>query len=250
MSDVSVTGALHSAVVVQALKSTVGENVAVFIDGKNQRVRRVYGENQICAGGLPPRDNSATRQREFYQTEKRAYLQLQSLNSPYVARNVVFDDNSQAMTMPYLGPDLFVRAQQEGWQPHARHLRQLVEMYHEYRLVKFFKFNSGRPNLYLDEKQDRLIAADFKWCTPRDLYCLTHELHMIHRDLSALDPQMPRMLQVTFSDFPADILQVAYTWLEENPLQNRHSEPEGLRRVYNLRVYLQDRFGVKILRDT
>lgn len=229
------------------IRPPIGENAAVYFDEIRKTIKRVYGTGFLTVGGLPPVDNDSTSLFELYSREKQAYSVLHGIQSAYIARKTHFDDRSQTMTMPYLGPDLLIRSVQQGWKPTPSHLEQIVEMYAEYRQVGFFKLNTSRPNLYLDESNNKLVAADFKWFKPRNLYQLTHELHMLHRDTLVLSPDLPRMLQPTFDDFSTDIVEKSYQWLEKNPLKDRFDFQNGKLQAIALRQFLEEHFSIKIL---
>lgn len=187
-----------------------GGEASIAINLQKQLVRKRFALNAITSSGHPPRHTSEEDLSRYYHREKACLQKLNQLGSEHAPRLVAFDDATQTLTLPYLGPDLCVRMIRDGWRPSNHHLQQIAQMYDEFRQAGFLYRNASRPNFYWNPETDKMIASDFRSAKARVLSDFVFEVHQIHLYLPTIHPRLPGMLRETFSDFPEKVVALAF----------------------------------------
>lgn len=182
--------------------SSIGDVGGVFIDRTRNLIKKVYALNMPSVGGvIAPKYNAPLYHNYFYENEKKAYSQLRAMGSRYIPEQISFNDEERSITMAYHGRDLLTNRFQDGWQPEDRHIEQIIEMSHEYRLAGFFKRNVCASNLIYDFAEDRLRAIDFKFIVPRTSDVVAQEIQHHHLLLHKIHADLPQQMEATFADF-------------------------------------------------
>ncbi|MGE3759017.1 MAG: hypothetical protein AB7H97_14745 [Pseudobdellovibrionaceae bacterium] len=223
----------------------LGEDVAVAIDKDFRLVKRSFGPDVINVGG---RKSIHPHHAEmFYSNEKRAYELLQGIKSPYIAKNVKFNDADRSMIMPYLGPDLFSLGSLK-WQP--SHVISIERMYEEYFELGIFKGNISRPNLFLSEDGTHFIANDFKWIRERREKSFIYEVHL----LNAMSAKIPMIdfaekVRYTFYEFDPELVRITYEVYNEDRISR--SRDRGINSKLNYffekMAIIEQRLGRKVI---